>query len=406
MFGMTLWRNPNFLKFWLALSTSYVGTQISALAFPLTAVLVLNAGAVDMSRLRATSLAASFVLGPFAGVIADRAHRRRILISADLGSALLALTIPIAFFFGVLSLTQLFIVQFFAGAFAIFSEVALMAYLPELVRRDQLVQANSNLQAGSAAISIAGPGLAGVLIQLLSAPIAILVDAISFVLSAVVTMTIKPTAPTPAALHPRASVWEDIKEGLVFVHTHATLRPLAQAILLHFVFANVIYTLLVLFAVRELHLPPGAIGIVYAALGPGFLVGAMLAPRVAERFGAGRTMTYAPLITIVGMSLIPLARGPQSYAVAILCAAHFLGAVGIQLHGVNMVGMRQQLTPDRLQGRMAASFRYVNLLGGAIGALMAGALAERIGLRGTLLFGACGLILPFVRLFFSPIRRL
>jgi MFS family permease len=402
-----LWRNADFVKFWLGMNVSFLGTQVSSLAYPLTAVLVLHADTAEMGWLRATGTAASFLVGPFAGVVADRVRRRPVIIASDLGSALLAASIPAAFFLGALGMGQLYVVQFLAGALSICSEVALMAYLPVLVRREQLVRANSQLQASSAAVSIAGPGLAGVLVQVLSAPLVIVFDAASFVLAAVCTALIR--TPEPAheeAAHTGRGVWAQIGEGLRFVYGHDLLRPLAQGIALHFLFVNVVYTLLVIYAVRELGIGPALLGVVFAALGPGFLVGALLAPRAARRFGPGRVMTYAPLLTVAGLSLVPLARGPEACVVVMLAAAHFLTACGIQLHGINMVSLRQAVTPQRLQGRMSASFRYVNLLGACLGALAAGALAERVGIRPTLAVGVCGLLLPFLRLFFSPVRRL
>ncbi|HEX6183410.1 MAG TPA: MFS transporter [Pyrinomonadaceae bacterium] len=404
-----LWRNADFVKLWLGMNVSFAGTQVASLAYPLTAVLVLQAGSAEMGWLRATGTAAAFLCGPFAGVVVDRVRRRPVLILTDLGTALLAASIPTAFFLGALGMGQLYLVQFLAGALSIFSEVALMAYLPALVRRDQLVRANSQVQASSAAVSIAGPGLAGLLVQALSAPVAVIFDAVSFVLSAVCMALIRapePSGDDAAAPTHRRGVWAEIGEGLRFVYGHATLRPLAEGIALHFLFVNVIYTLLVLYAVRELGVEPAPLGVVFAALGPGFLVGALLAPRAARRFGPGRVMTYAPLLTVAGLSLVPLAGGSQAASVAMLSAAHFLTACGIQLHGVNLVSLRQAVTPHRLQGRMTASFRYVNLLGACLGSLAAGALAERIGIRATLAVGVCGLLLPFLRLFFSPVRHL
>lgn len=402
-----LWRNADFVKLWLGMNVSFAGTQLASLAYPLTAVLVLQASSAEMGWLRATGTAASFLFGPFAGVIIDRVRRRPVLILTDIGSALLALSIPAAFFLGALGMGQLYVVQFLAGVLSIFSEVALMAYLPALVRREQLVRANSQVQASSAAVSIAGPGLAGLLVQALSAPVVVIFDAVSFALSAVCMALIRRPEPVSddAETTRKRSVWADIVEGLRFVYGHAVLRPLAEAIALHFLFVNVIYTLVVLYAVRELGIGPAPLGVVFASLGPGFLVGALLAPRAARRFGPGRVMTYAPLLTVAGLSLIPLARGSQTASVAMLSAAHFVTACGIQLHGVNLVSLRQSITPHRLQGRMNASFRYVNLLGACLGSLAAGALAERISIRATLAVGVCGLLLPFLRLFFSPVRH-
>ena len=406
-----LWRNADFVKLWLGTNVSFLGTQVSSLAYPLTALLFLHASAAEMGWLRATGTAASFLAGPFAGVLADRLRRRPVLIASDLAAALLAASITAAFLLGVLGMGQLYVVQFLAGVASIFSEVAGMAYLPALVRREQLVRANSSLQASGAAISIAGPGLAGLLVQALSAPVVVILDAVSFVLSAVCTALIRAPEPARAAADDgpaprRRGVWAEIGEGLRFVYGHELLRPLAEGIALHFLFVNIIYTLLVLYAVRELGVGPAPLGVVFAALGPGFLAGALLAPRAARRFGPGRVMTYAPLLTFAGLCLVPLASGPPARAVAVLSAAHFLAACGIQLHGINLVSLRQAVTPHALQGRMTASFRYVNLLGACLGALVAGALAERIGVRATLSVGVCGLLLPFLRLLFSPVPRL
>jgi MFS family permease len=402
-----LWRNAEFVKLWLGMNVSLLGTQVSSLAYPLTAVLVLHADTAEMGWLRATGTAAAFLVGPFAGVVVDRVRRRPVIIAADLGSALLAASIPAAFFLGALGMGQLYCVQFLAGAVSICSEVALMAYLPALVRREQLVRANSQVQASGAAISIAGPGLAGVLVQVLSAPVVIIFDAASFVLSAACAALIR--APEPlqdAEPSRRRGVWAEIVEGLRFVYGHGLLRPLAEGIALHFLFVNVIYTLLVIYAVRELGVEPAPLGVVFAALGPGFLLGALLAPRAARRFGTGRVLTYAPLLTVAGLCLVPFARGSRAEVVLTLSAAHFLTACGIQLHGINFMSLRQAVTPHRLQGRMNASFRYVNLLCACLGALTAGALAERVGIRQTLAVGVCGLLLPFLRLFFSPVRHL
>ncbi len=404
-----LWRNTDFVKFWLSMNVSSLGTHVASLAYPLTAVLILQATPAEMGWLRATGTAASFLVGPFAGVVADRVRRRPILIFADLGSALLAVSIPASFFLGALGIWQLYVVQFLSGIFSIFTEVALMAFLPVLVRREQLVQANSQMQASGAAISIAGPSLAGFLVQVLSAPVVIFFDAVSFLLSAFCAALIRTPETSTHDLEAKAgrrSVWAEIIEGLRFVYGHKILRPLAEGIAIHFLFANIIYTLIVIYAVRDLSIEPVPLGIVFAALGPGFLIGALLAPHATRRFGPGRVMTFAPLLTLAGMSLVPLAGGSQMLSVLMLAAAHFLMACGIQLHGINLVSLRQAITPPRLQGRMSASFRYVNLLGACMGALIAGTLAERIGIRPTLFVGACGLLLPFLRLFFSPVRRL
>ncbi len=399
-----LWRQPDFVKFWLALNVSFLGTSVSSLAYPLVAVLVLGATPVQMGWLRAAGSAASFVVGPLAGVLADRVRRRPLLILSDLGSALLAASIPAAYALGALTMGHLYVVQFLAGALSILAEVTMMSYVPSLVRRGQLVAANSQLQATSSAVSVVGPSLAGFLVQALSAPVVIVCDAVSFLLSAVCTAFIRAPEPRGAHASERRGVLAEAWEGLRVVHTHALLRPLAQAIAVHFFFATLVYSLFVLYAVRELHIAPAPLGLVMAALGPGFLLGALAAPRAARRFGVGPVMVWSPLLTFAGMCLIPLASGHA--AALVLASAHFLMACGIQLHGVNLMSLRQTVTPHRLQGRVNASFRYVNLVAGGVGALLGGIIAERAGLRSALAVGALGLLVPFLRLLFSPVRHL
>jgi MFS family permease len=401
-----LWRQPDFLKFWLALNVSFLGTSVSSLAYPLVAVLVLEASPVQMGWLRAAGSAASFVVGPVAGVLADRVRRRPLLIFSDLGSALLAASIPAAYALGALRISQLYVVQFLAGALSIIAEVTLMAYLPSLVRRDQIVAANSQMEATSSTISIAGPSLAGFLVQVLSAPVVIIFDSVSFLLSALCTVLIRAPEPEPAPAHERRGVPAEAWEGLRAVYDHELLRPLAQSIAVHFFFATMVYSLFVLYAVREVGLAPAPLGLVMASLGPGFLLGALAAPRAARRFGVGRVMVWATLLTAAGMSLIPLASGTTATVAFVFAAGHFVMACGIQLHGVNMMSLRQTVMPHRLQGRVNASFRYVNLLAGGVGALIGGAIAERVGLRPTLAVGAAGLLLPFLRLLLSPVRHL
>jgi MFS family permease len=402
-----IWRNADFVKFWTGMNVSLLGTQIASLAYPLTAVLILQATPSQMGMLRATVAAAAVVMGPFAGVLADRVRRRPILIGTDLGLAVVALSIPIAFSLGLLRIELLYVVQFLAGALTIMSEVTLMSYLPTLVRREQLLGANSQIQASNSAITIVGPGLAGVLVQMLTAPVVIIFDAFSYLLSALFLWLVRTPEPEPArAEEKRASVWAEIGEGLRFVYGHRLLRPLAEGIAIHFLFMGMVYSIFVLYAVRELGMSPAQFGIVLAALGPGFLVGALLAPRAAKRFGVGRVMVWVPLLTATGTGLIPLASGGMPAIMATIAAAHFLSACGIQLHGVNFLTLRQSLTPHRLQGRMSASFRFVNLFASGVGALIAGWLGETVGLRATMAVAACGLYLPLLRLIFSPIRHL
>ncbi len=401
-----LWRHPDFLKLWAGQTISVFGSQITALALPLSAVLTLQATPTQMGMLRATHSASSVMAGLFAGVLADRLRRRPILIGTDLGFAVLAGSIPVAAFLGMLRIEQLYLVQFFSGVLAEFSVVTHMAFLPSLAQRHQLVEANGKLATTNSAASIAGPGLAGVLTQLITAPTAIIFDAISFLVSALFIWRIHAPEPASAPVAGRKRVRAEIGEGLSFVFGNPTLRPLAEAIAIHFLFNGLIFSVFILYASRELKIESALFGVVFGAMGLGFLIGALAAGRVARRYGVGPTMLGATFTNAVAALLIPLAGGALPVIVAMLAFALFLQGFGISLNGINLVSLRQAMTPTQLQGRMNATFRFLNMIAATIGALLAGSLSEVIGLRLTLVFGACGLFIPFLRLLFSPARSL
>lgn len=401
-----LWQQKDFLKLWGAQTTSVFGTHLASLAYSLTAIVTLQATPFEIGLLNAIGAGSAALVGLFAGVMADRIRRRPLLIGADLGRAVLSATIPLAFVLGVLHIGQLYVVRFLFGALAILSEVAYMAFLPSLVGREQLVEGNSKFSATESLASMAGPSLSGVLVQALTAPIAVLVDAVSFVFSAAFIWLIRTAEPEPPPSDKRRSVWAEIAEGLRVVFSNPVLRALSQGIALHFLFILIILTIFVLYAVRELGIGPIWLGIILAALGPGSLSGALVAGRAAKRFGPGRTMIAATLLNALAVMLIPLAGGSFAITVTGLMAAHFLLAFGIQIHGINLMSLRQAITPHRLQGRMNASFRFINVCAMMIGSLLAGVMAEMIGFRLTLAVAACGMLLPFVRLLLSPVRDL
>jgi MFS family permease len=399
-----LWQNRNFIKLWSAQTTSAFGTQIASLAYPLTAILLLQASSFQMGILRSVGSASAVLVGFFIGVVVDRVSRKSLLIFTDLGRAFLAALIAIAAFFGVLQIEYLYVITFFAGAMNITSEVAGMAFLPSLVEKENLVEGNSKFAATESAATIAGPGLSGMLVQILSAPVAIIIDAVSFIFSALLIWRIPASAPLIPEKAEKKSVWSEIVEGLSFVYKNPILRPLAQAIALHFLFMLIISTVFLLYAVRELQFEPFLLGVIFSAFGFGFLFAALSVKRLTGRFGQGKIMVFATLLNAFAALLIPSASG--SAAVFVLFAAHFLLAFGIQIHGINLMSLRQAVTPNHLQGRMNGSFRFVNVCMIMFGALTAGMLGEYIGLRATIAVGAIGMFLPFIRLFFSPVRNL
>ena len=394
----------DFRLLWAGQSVSQVGSQVTQLALPLTAALVLGASPLEMGILGAAEFAPFLLVGLFAGVWVDRLPRRPILIGADVGRALLLAALPIAALFGLLRIEQLYVVGFLVGVLTVFFDVAYQSYLPALVRREQLVEGNSRLEISRSVAQIAGPGLAGVLVQALTAPVAIALDALSFLLSALFLGLIRTAEPaTPAAA--RRNVWSEIGEGVRYVVGHPLLRPIAACTATSNLFGNAAQTVMVLYLTRELALTPAMLGLVFAGFGPGALVAVLLATRAADRFGVGPTIVGGIVVGSVGFLLYPLAAGPPIVTVPILVLGSFLGGLGA-VYNITQVSLRQRITPDHLQGRMNASMRFIVWGVIPIGSLIGGVLGERIGLRATMAVGAIGALSSFAWVFFSPVASL
>jgi MFS family permease len=402
-----LWRHPDFVKLWAGHTISRFGSEISQLAIPLTAALVLNASAFQMGLLGTFEFAPFLLLSLFAGVWVDRLRRKPILIVADIGRALLLGSIPLAAVLGVLRIEQLYVVGFCTGILTVLFDVADQSYLPALVSRGHLVEGNSKLEMSRSVAQIAGPGVGGALVQLVSAPIAILVDAVSFLASAVCLVTIRAREAAPVRhAHGGGSIWAELREGLVVVLGNPLLRSIAGCTATTNLFGNGMMAVYVLYATRELGIGPALLGIILAAGGPGALLGALLAGRMANRFGLGATIIGASLVGGLANLLVPLASGPELAIAALLLLASFVGGISNPVYNINQVSLRQAITPDRLQGRMNASVRFIVWGTIPIGALIGGALGDAIGLRPTLALMAACSVLATLWILFSPVRRL
>ncbi len=398
-----LWRHHDFLNLWAAQSVSLVGSQITLLALPLAAALQLRASPVQMGLLAAAAEAPFLLASLPAGVWVDRARRRPLLVAADLGRALLLLSVPLAAVVGTLRIEQLYAVAFGVGLLNVLFDVAHYAYVPALLPRDLLVDGNSKLQVSYSVADSAGPGLAGGLVQLLSAPAAVLVDAATYLVSALLLRRIKtPEAPPQPATG--EGLRRQIAEGLRALLGHPLLRPIVLASAVIGLFARGVLALYVLFATRELGIGPATLGLVFAAGGVGAIPGAFLAARAARRFGTGPVILGGWFVGGLALLLVPIASGP--WAVPLLAASQLLaGGVGT-VANVNQWSLRQAVTPDHLQGRVTAGHRFLVYGAEPVGALLAGFLAAGIGLRPALLVCALGAAAgPLVALF-SPLRRL
>ena len=403
-----LWRHADFVKFWAGQTISLFGSRITFLALPLTAVLVLEATPAQMGFLTAAGAIPSLLVGLFVGVWVDHRRRRPILIAADLGRAALLVVIPIAAILGVLRIEYLYIVVFVGGTLGLFFDVAHRSFLPSLVGREQLVEGNSKLEMSRSVAEIVGPGVAGGLVQLVTAPIAIAVDAISFLISALFLGLIRTPEPAPNPPGQRQNIWGEIGEGLRLVSSNRLLRAVAGCIGTVSLFNSVLETVFVLYLTRELGIGPGLLGLIFAGGSVGFLLGTLLPGWVTRRFGLGPGMIGGLLLVGLSDLLIPLVDGSVVVVVVVivLMVAQFFFGLGFVIFNTGQVSLRQAITPDRLQGRMNATMSFIAGAVVPLGGLLGGGLGETIGLRPTLLLAALGEILAVFWLLLSPMRSL
>jgi MFS family permease len=361
-----------------------------------------------MGLLAAFEFAPFLLLSLFAGVWVDRMYRRPVLIVADVGRALLLGSVPAAGFLGLLRIEQLYLVGLLTGVFTVFFDVAYQAYLPVLVKREDLVEGNSKLEVSRSVGQIAGPGIAGALVQLITAPMAVLVDSLSFVASVISLLLIHAPEPPPVGSggQKQGSMWSELGEGLGVVVGNPLLRSIAGCTGTSNLFGNATQAVYLLYVTRELGLEPAVVGLIFAVSGPGALVGAVVAGGLARRFGLGRTIIGSITIGAASNLLIPLASGPQPVLVAMLMVPMLVGGAASPIYNINQVSLRQAITPDRLQGRMNASMRFLVWGTIPIGALLGGALGQTFGIYPTIVaMVICELLAP-LWIVFSPVRRL
>ncbi len=402
----SLWRHRDFLLLWAGQTVSQFGEQITFVAFQLTAVLVLRASALQMGVLGAVQMAPFLLVGLFAGVIADRVRRRPLLIAADIGRAVLVGAVPVLWVLGRLTMTDLYVVSFLAGCLSVLFDTAYQSYLPAVVSRQGLVEGNSRLEASRAISQVAGPSLGGGLVQAIGAPLTILANGVTYVVSVVSLLMIRGREPEPAKAPAGVGMWAQIGEGLRVVFGNRTLWSIAGCTSTSNFFGSIGQAVYVLYVVRQLHLPPALLGLVYGVGSVGGLLAALTASRLGLRLGVGTTIIAGMATAGVGSLLVPLAPGSVAAALPFLVAAQVLGGFGGTTYNIQQVSLRQAITPDRLLGRMNASMRFVVWGSIPLGSLLGGALAEAIGLHATLWLGAAGGLTAALWVLLSPVRVL
>ncbi|WP_052190242.1 MFS transporter [Streptomyces sp. NRRL S-1824] len=402
----SLWRDGDFRRLWAGQTASQLGEHGSLVVLPLIAVLTLHAEADQLGALRAAGQAPILLLSLFVGAWVDRWRTRTVMVLADLGRALALGAAAVAGLLGGLGLPALFLAAFAVGALSVFFDVAYQASLVRLVKRDQLVQGNSALEGSRSAAQIGGPTLGGALVSLLSAPIAAASSGLFFALSFLTIRRIRRRESIPERSERPPRVRRRIHEGLRFVVGHTLLRTVGLAsAAFQFSFAALM-TVYLLFLPRELHLSGTAVGLALAATGPGALLGSLLAARLPNRFGYGVVLVSAAALGDGVLLCVPVLHGPSAVTIPALVAVNFVfGAFG-QLVNVTVMAVRQAVTPDGMQGRVAATITFVGMGLTPFGSLLGGLLAGEWGLRTSFLVTAGGMMLSPVLMALSPLARL
>lgn len=403
----SLFRQRSFALLWSSQSISLLGTQITYVALPITAVVVLHATALQAGILASLEQLPFLLFGLVVGVIVDRRARRPVLITANVVRFVAVAAIPVAYLVGALTMGELFAVVFVVGTMTVFFEVAYPSYVPGLVGRDRLMEANGKLQVSESVAEVAGPGVAGALISVLSAPVVIIVDAVSYLLSAVALVRMprdeRPAGNTDGGRDTQ-SVLASIREGFGVIARHPALRWCTTAAVTMGFFFSAVMAVFFLFLIRDAGIPAAEVGVVVAVGSAGALCGALAADRLTGRFGVGATLIASLLLPGVGYLMLAAVQGHSVGAVVMAATASFVGLFGIPVFDVTVISFRQVVTPDHLLGRVNATVRTLAWGSLSVGALAGGALGSAVGLRPTIVMAAAGLLLPAVIVLISPVR--
>jgi MFS family permease len=399
-----LWKHPDFVKLWSGQTISVFGSLITGTALPFTAILALDASPIQVAVLAAANHVPGLLFAVVAGVWVDRLPRRPLMIAADLGRAALLVSIPVTYFLDALTMPQLYVVALGAGVLTIFFDVAYQSYLPTLVTKDELVEGNSKLAATASVSEFAGFSVSGWLVQIFSGPVAVLVDSVSFVVSALFLRSIRTPEPERALVEERRSMFSEARDGLRTVLGDPILRSLAGAMPLASFGTGMFFATYMIFVTRGLGFHPGVLGVIFGLGGISSLVGAILAGTFARRWGAGPAMIAGLATMGVSMLFIPIAQGATLVAAGLLIAQQISGDGMFMVFDINATSLRQSVAPDWALGRVNAFNRMLDLGFTLLGILIGGAIGQTIGLRAALYTGAVSMLAAAVWLLLSPVR--
>jgi MFS family permease len=402
----SLWRHTDFMRLWAGQTVSVLGSVVTRTALPLVALLVLGAGPVEMAALTVARSLGVLLVGLVAGAWVDRLERRPVLILTDLARAVLLFCIPAAFAAGLLGMPLLYAVAFLVASLGTLFASAYRAYLPSLVGVDRVLEGNSKIATSEAIAEIGGPGFAGALVQIVSAPFAVLVDAVSFLVSAVSLALIgsRETARPPRS--ERRAIRHEIAEGMSAVRRNALVFPIAASSITEHFFGSFYAALYTLYLLNELHLSPFLLGIVVSAGGVGSLVGSFAAARISRRLGVGPAMIVCGLASSAIGLLTPLAAGPVFVATLMVFLPQLFGDALDTVRWIGQDTVVQTATADRILGRVNATIDFLSHGVGPLGAIAAAVVAEIFGARTGIAVGWAGGTLAMLWLIFSPLRRL
>jgi MFS family permease len=391
------------MRVWSAAGISAVGSQVTLLALPLTAILVLHASAFEVAAI-STAVTLPNVLGVAAGVWLDRVRRRSVMIGADFGRAAVLASVPIAYAFGVINLAQLYAVALVSGALNVAFEIASQAYLPAIVRREELIEANVKLQGATVAAQGVGPSIGGALVTLLTAPVAILADAVSFLASGLLIGSVSNRYESGTSPVPPATTRSELREGVRYVFSEPYLRPLLLSHSLANLALGLLWAIMIVYAVRVLELSAATIGALLSLGQLGGFAGAVFARRIAQRAGVGRVVVAS--FFLFGPAALLLAIATSQTAIVFVGLGWILQSLARSLYAVSATSVRQALVPDRLQARTSGVVATTGTSAFPLGTLVGGALAAAFGLREAMAVAAIVSFLPFVPVVLSPVRSL
>ena len=402
-----VFRIPGYLAFWSAYTVSGFGTYVTTLALQVLVLQTLHGTAADVGLLNAARWLPYLLLGLIVGALVDRRRRKPILIGSDLARAVLLGAIPILYIAGWLNTAVLIVFVAVFGVFSLFGDAASQSFLPRIVPKLSLTAAHSRTDQSDAVAQTSGPLVAGGLVTLAGAPIAVLVDAVSYLFSALAISRIQVDDTRQDDARQSGGLRAEIAEGLRWVYRHRVLGPMAIGSHGWFLFNSMLGTVYVSFALLDLHLSAVQFGITLAAAGIAALVGSSYSTRVGLRWGAGRTVIFCDALMVVAwavIAVVPTGHGPIWVVIAILAVGQALYGLALGLSSANEMGYRQLVTPDRLQGRMNTTIRSANRAMIVIGAPLGGFLAVAIGYQPTLWVAIAGFVVVTIFLAASPFR--